>query len=366
MTFHESQSRFASVAGRSSRRDLFRLAGAAAAGAACARLSAAEPSPAATTARVPTLHRYDSYGWLRGFNIIPSWGARIEQAWWEYHPDRFREEVAMARKVHANCIRLWIEFTAWMADPERIEKHFFDAVAALDAAGIKVMPCLFNRWHDNRWDYGGTYTEDLLRSDWGPKLDYVRRLVKPLARDPRVLVWDLCNEPQAFNTTDPVNAKEYQFLAAAAAAVRESGAQQPITVGTMIGENIATYAPLCDVLNCHPYCWTRPELAKLIDSFNALRQRFHKPMLANECIPGCLDDQRRGALARFYVEDLSAAGLGWMGWSLREGKAISTRRDRHDANGLDGQGFHAWFTKDGNLRPGLEFLLDPPKLKTPW
>jgi len=30
------------------------------------------------------LHDYPDYRWLRGFNIIPSWGARIEQAWWEY------------------------------------------------------------------------------------------------------------------------------------------------------------------------------------------------------------------------------------------------------------------------------------------
>lgn len=26
------------------------------------------------------LHRYPDYGWLRGFNIVPTWGARIEQA----------------------------------------------------------------------------------------------------------------------------------------------------------------------------------------------------------------------------------------------------------------------------------------------
>jgi hypothetical protein len=67
-----------------------------------------------------------------------------------------------------------------------------------------------------------------------------------------------------------------------------------------------------------------------------------------------------------YTEDLAAAGLGWMGWSLREGKAISTRRDRYDGNGLDGQGFHAWFTKDGKLRAGLEFMLELPKVKAPW
>jgi hypothetical protein len=341
----------------------------AAAGMALSRSAHAEQKPEGangTRRKAPALGRYESYGWLRGFSVVPSWGARIEQAWWDYRPDRFREEIALARTVHANCIRLWIEFTAWMADPEKIERSFFDAVSAIASAGMKVMPCLFNRWHDNRWDYGGTYAEDLLRGDWGPKLDYVRRLVKPLAADPSVLIWDLCNEPQAFNASDAVNAKEHQWLSAVAAAVRESGARQPITIGTMIGENIATYAPLCDVLCAHPYCWTRPELAKLIVSYKALGERFRKPVLVNECIPGCLDDRRRGGLAQFYIEDLAAAGLGWMGWALREGKAISTRRDRYDRNGLDGQGFHPFFTKEGKLRAGLEFLREPPKIKAPW
>jgi len=155
----------------------------------------------------PTLHRYDRYGWLRGFNVVPSWGARIEQAWWDYDPQRFRAEIGLARQVHANCIRLWIEFTAWMADPDKVTASFLDAVVAIDEAGMKTMPCLFNRWHNrDGWDYGGTYTEDLFRN-WQPKLAYVRALVRPLAADPRVLVWDLCNEPQALDSTTPVNVK---------------------------------------------------------------------------------------------------------------------------------------------------------------
>jgi hypothetical protein len=36
-----------------------------------------------------------------------------------------------------------------------------------------------------------------------------------------------------------------------------------------------------------------------------------------------------------------------MGWAIREGKAISTRRDRSDVNGVNGQGFHPFFTKGG-------------------
>ena len=116
------------------------------------------------------------------------------------------------------------------------------------------------------------------------------------------------------------------------------------------------FAPLCDALCGHPYAQSPHELKNLIDSFHAAAKRHGKVLLVNECIPGCLDDHRRAEAARFYTRMLSEAGFGWMGWALREGKAVSTRRDRYDANGLDGQGFHPFFTRDGKLRNGLEFL----------
>ena len=313
----------------------------------------------------PGLHRYDGYGWLRGFSMVPSWGARIEEAWWSYHPDRMREEAALARTVHANCIRLWIEFTAWMADPEKVTERFLDAVQAVDEAGMKTMPCLFNRWHDFRWDYGGLYTEDLYR-DWQPKLDYVAALVTPLAGDPRVLCWDLCNEPQALNQDNDVNRREFAFFQRVAESVRAAGALQPITVGTMYGPNIETFAPLCDVLCAHPYAHDPAGLETAIASGRELSRKHGKPLLVNECIPGALDDAQRARVARFYTELLSEAGFGWMGWALREGKAISTRRDRYDGNGINNEGFHPFFTREGKLRPGLEFLTEKPKRVPPW
>jgi hypothetical protein len=314
---------------------------------------------------LPSIHVYPNYAWLRGFSVVPSWGARIEEAWWSYDGARFREEVALAASVHANCIRLWIEFTAWMADPDKVTERFLDAVSAIDEHGMKTMPCLFNRWHDAQWEYGGQFHEDLYR-DWKPKLDYVRTLVRPLAADPRVLIWDLCNEPNAFNLNEDWSKREYEFLRQVAAAVRETGARQPITMGTMVGTNIETFAPLCDVLCGHPYVHTEAQLKESIAGLQAIREKFQKPMLVNECIPGCLNDQRRAEMAKYYTRLLSEAGFGWMGWALREGKAISTRRDRYDANGLDGEGFHPFFTKEGKLRAGLEFLKEPPAIEPPW
>ena len=34
----------------------------------------------AVAAAKPTRHVYPDYGWLRGFSIVPSWAARIEDA----------------------------------------------------------------------------------------------------------------------------------------------------------------------------------------------------------------------------------------------------------------------------------------------
>ncbi len=312
------------------------------------------------------LHHYQDYAWLRGFNIVPSWGARIEQAWWDYSPDRFREEVALANQTHANCIRLWIEFTAWMADPDAVHASFMDAVAAIDELGMRTMPCLFNRWHSRDYDYGGTYIEDLHRN-WSPKLDYVRDLVAPLANDERVLVWDLCNEPQYPRLDADSNAKEIEWLERVAETVRACGAQQPITIGVLqIEEQMDRLAPLCDVLCCHPYGRTPEQQREMLAVCAAVQQRHKKPMLSNETIPGCLDDAKRADCARWTIQMMEESGHGWMGWGMREGKAISTRRDRYDGNGIDGQGFHAWFNADGALRAGLEFLTERPTLRAPW
>lgn len=313
----------------------------------------------------PSLHVYPDYGWLRGFSIVPSWAARIEDAWWFYDGARMREEVALTKQVQANCIRLWIEFTAWIRDPEKVTANFLDAVAAIGESGLKAMPCLFNRWHDSKFDYGGTYAENL-KPGWKQPLEYVKALVTPLAGDERILIWDLCNEPQAHDLNSDVNKREFAWLSEIAATVRACGVEQPITIGTMNGGNIETYAPLMDVLCGHPYDRDPQALAAKIASYKAIQQRHGKPFLVNETIPGCLDDHTRAEVAKYYTTQLREAGFGWMGWAVREGLAISTRRDRYDGNGINGEGFHPYFTKAGKLRAGLEFLTEPPNLRAPW
>jgi len=337
----------------STRRRFLRTLGAT---AAWPLLPSARPLRAADSK--PTLHVYPDYGWLRGFGMVPSWGANILEAWQLYDGARFREEVALAKQVHANCIRLWFEYAAWKTDPDKMTARFLDAVAGIAENGMKVMPCLFNHWHDRKLDYGGSSAA----GDWAPHLEYVKTIARALASDDRVLIWDLCNEPGSRDQSTV----EFKWLSQIAATVRACGVQQPITIGTMSGVNITTFAPLVDVLNGHPYAHHRNNLEALITSFTAMSKETGKPFLVNETIPGALDDRVRAEVTRFYTEMLSAAGFGWMGWVIREGKAIATTRELHDGNGIEGGGYHPFFTKEGKLRDGLEFLTEPPKLRPPW
>jgi len=159
---------------------------------------------------------------------------------------------------------------------------------------------------------------------------------------------------------------EFEWLRSVADCVRGCGVRQPVTIGTMYGDNIDVFAPLCDVLCGHAYAQDPDGLSRLIESFAGKAARHGKSFLVNESIPGALDDEVRAEAARFHAEMLSAAGFGWMGWALREGKAVSTRRDRYDYNGINGEGFHPFFTREGRLRGGLQFLTEPPALRAPW
>ena len=319
----------------------------------------------------PTLHVYESYGWLRGFNCIPSWGARIEDAWWFYDGVQLRRDLALARSVHANAIRLWIEYSAWYRDPEKVTASFMDAIAAIDENGMKAMPCLFNRWVGGNYDYGGSHI-DCVRPQMPEQLAYVRALVTPLTRDPRVFCWDLCNEPRGCadptfkSFSEELSVREYRWLLGIAETVKKSGAQQPVTIGTMNATNITFFSPLVDVLCSHPYARDPAGLEKLIATYRQIMAEEKKPLLVNECVPGSDVDEVRGGTHRYYREMLSAAGFGCMPWSIKEGRSIAARRDRMDGNGINGKGYHPTFNAKGSLRGGHEWMREKPGLTAPW
>ena len=311
---------------------------------------------------------YKDYSWLRGFNIIPSWGASIQEAWLRYSPAAFRKELEMLQTLHANCIRLWLDPSVWMLSPESVRDCFLDAINAIDEFGMRTMPVLSNRWHDVRYDYGGIYMENFV--DMRPEAfqvytSYLKDIATPFKSDERILIWDLCNEPQMSSQAAP--AAELILLGRFADTLRRIDVQQPITIGTHYsGQNINIYAHLCNVLSCHPYGKTIPELTQQLEQAKSISEGWGKPIMANETIPGAEDDLIRADYLKKAIPLFEQYGTGWMGWSFHYGKAVSTRRDRVDPNGICGCGFHAWTNSNGTLRDGLDFLKDKPSRQAPW
>jgi hypothetical protein len=89
------------------------------------------PAPPKPSFPKSTLHVYPDYGWLRGFNYIMPWRAHIEDTWWFYDGTKTREDMALARSVHANAIRLWIEYGVWYRDPEKVTASFLESIATI-------------------------------------------------------------------------------------------------------------------------------------------------------------------------------------------------------------------------------------------
>ena len=138
---------------------------------------------------------------------------------------------------------------------------------------------------------------------------------KTFADDPRILAWDLCNEPESVTS----ETSEYRWLEQIAAELRRCGIRQPVTIGTaLFGEekSMDVFAPLCDVISCHPYSCTAEDMEHNHALCREVQSRQGKPMLCSECVPGCLDDLKRAECAKLNIAALADAGWGWMGWGL--------------------------------------------------
>ena len=167
------------------------------AGIATASPRAAEPPPATAFGR--------DWSKVHGFNYQPSYGSSGFELWQRFDPEVIDRELALGRKYFPgmNALRWWLSWDAFQRNPRRFAERFETALALAGKHGAVVMPVLFNRWHDAVLDYGGIYIDHFLPgTSWvqasGMFDAYMDRIVGGHKDDPRILAWDLCNEPYSY------------------------------------------------------------------------------------------------------------------------------------------------------------------------
>ncbi len=300
-----------------------------------------------------------AYSIVRGFNYQPSYAPNGYAIWQELNCDLIEQEIT--RGVHyfpkINTLRLWLAFDAYVLNPGKFCSHFERYLQILDRYHLKAIPILFNNWHSIP-DFGGI-SEETIRVFWrdlGEKGNapdclfrlYLEQIVGGHKNDKRILVWDLCNEPEnngSLNLLIEWLQQSYTFC-------KRLNVSQPVGVSIQADpHHMKIFDPVSDVFLLHPYNAEKRKWDRIIGVAN----KKHKGIIATECCWGALDDEQRGKIIRGDLEILSQKKIGFLPHMLHESLVAD---GHHPALGPTCKSveYMAFINMDGSLRKGHEIF----------
>ena len=255
---------------------------------------------------------YAQEPWLVGANYLPS-DAINELEMWQaatFNPSEIDREMGWAEDAGMNTMRVFLHNLLWEEDPKgfRVRMDQFLAIAARHH--IRPIFVLF----DSCWDpdpqsgpqhppIPGVHNSGWVQAPGSAILEnpatypelksYVQGVVGAFANDPRILAWDVWNEPDNTNSSsygsrEPKNKTELVLglLPQVFAWARAVHPAQPLTSGVWQGDwtSLEKMPPmareqieLSDVLSFHDYEWPEGFEERIHEL-----QQFHRPLLCTE------------------------------------------------------------------------------------
>jgi len=286
---------------------------------------------------------------IRGFNYQPSWDFSGHVIWRQFQADLMKVELGRGKKYfpRINTVRLWLSFDASIGEPKRVAANFESALEIASEHDLRIIPVLFNNWHSVP-DFGGISLE-MVRY-WSNRQHktipanvfdpYLAELVGRHTEDPRVVAWDLCNEP--FNSgEDPTYV---EWLTWVCGRCKELGTKAPI--GVSLAPDIRqtkVFEPISDILMIHPY-----GNQSYLDDALHLGVQTGKPVLVTECCWGHVDDFERGCITERELTAIRKAGIGFLAHVLHHSLVADCHREQYGP--VSTAGFMAFIEADGTLR----------------
>ncbi len=267
-------------------------------------------------------------GWLRGCNYIPRTAVNTIEMWQaETFDERtIDEELGWAEKVCLNSVRVFLHYLVWEADPDGFKKRLDRFLSIAYKHGISTMLVLFDDcWnqepklgpqeppipgvHNSRWVASPGRSRVLDRSAWKGLEKFVKDVIGSFAKDERVVVWDLYNEPG----NSGMGEKSLPLVEVTFEWAREVSPSQPLTVGLWANfqdEMHQKFAELSDVISFHAY--DPPEGVKAKIEF---LKKFKRPILCTEFLRRQVGNTFAALLPLFAQHKVS-----WYFWGLVAGK----------------------------------------------
>ena len=231
---------------------------------------------------------YATQPWLVGSNYTPASAINQFEMWQTdtWNPKQIDTELGLARSIGMNTMRVFLHDQLWTQDPEGFRKRIDEFLTISQRHGIRPLFVLF----DSCWDpdpklgpqhrpIPGVHNSGWVQSPGLPGLRdksrypaykaFVQGVIGAFANDPRVLGWDVWNEPD--NGADQYKGQEGKeplvraLLADVFVWAREANPSQPITSGVWIGDDWAPggkASPMeklqlaqSDIVTFHDYSW---------------------------------------------------------------------------------------------------------------
>jgi hypothetical protein len=232
---------------------------------------------------------YEQQPWLVGANYVPSDAINqlemFQAATW--NPQLNDKELGLAEGIGMNTMRVFLQDQLWTQDPDGFKHRLDEFLSITSKHHIRPIFVLFDScWdpnprlgpqhppipgvHNSGW-VQSPGVEELADPQAKSRLEaYVKGVVGAFAKDPRVLAWDIWNEPD--NGNGDYKAEELRNKAAlvdallpqAFAWARSVHPVQPLTSGVWDGdwshpsrESETTKIQLAesDVISFHNYDW---------------------------------------------------------------------------------------------------------------
>ena len=165
---------------------------------------------------------YAGQPWLVGANYIPATAINQLEMWQAgtFDPQRIELELGWAEAIGMNTMRVFLHDLPWEQDARGFRGRIDRFLALASRHRIRPMLVIFDSCWDPNPHLGGQHAPipGVHNSGWVqspgrralgdpaqyPRLEaYVKGVVGAFARDPRILAWDIWNEPDNLNASIP-------------------------------------------------------------------------------------------------------------------------------------------------------------------
>jgi hypothetical protein len=290
---------------------------------------------------------YAKQDWILGANYINASAINqldmFQAATW--NPQEIDKELSWARQFGMNSMRVYLHDLLYKEDPEGFKRRFAELLAIADRHGIRIMPVLFDSCWDPNPKLGpqhppipGVHNSGWVQSPGRADLldsgkdahfrRYVEDMVRSFAKDRRILLWDLWNEPDnwgggSFNAEQMAQEQKRieQLLPQVFAWARAQKPTQPLSSAVWMGDDwspgSASLKPIhriqlteSDVITFHNYEWPERFEARV-----AQLRKYGRPLICSEWMA-----RSAGSTADAVLPIAHRENIGMINWGFVQGE----------------------------------------------